>query len=127
MRRPRTILGLVLLAAPIVGAIVLAWGWWTLTLPKAAPAPIVYLDVDGREITSFESQAGRIQIWVPLDRIPPAVTTAVIAAEDRRFMRHHGVDPLAIARAALTNARENTVVRGASTITQQLARGLFLT
>ena len=127
MRRPRTILGLVLLAAPIIGAIVLAWGWWTLTLPKAAPAPIVYLDVDGREITSFESQAGRVQIWVPLDRIPPAVTTAVIAAEDRRFMRHHGVDLLAIARAALTNARENTVVRGASTITQQLARGLFLT
>ena len=127
MRRPRTLLGLALLLAPIVTVIVLAWGWWALSLPKGAPPPIVYLDIDGREITSFETQAGRYQIWVPLDRMPPAVAAAVIAAEDRRFMRHHGVDLLAVARAALTNARENSVVRGASTITQQLARGLFLT
>jgi len=63
---------------------------------------------------------------VPLERIPPAVAAAVIAAEDRRFMRHHGVDLLAVARAAVTNARENTVVRGASTITQQLAKNLYL-
>jgi len=127
VRRPRTVLGLVLLATPILCLIGLAWGWWALSLPRAAAPPIVYLDIDGREITSFESQGGRFQIWVPLERIPPAVAAAVIAAEDRRFMRHHGVDLLAVARAALTNARENTVVRGASTITQQLARGLFLT
>src|SRR5262245_62956981 len=88
--------------------------------------PVVYLDIDGREITSFETASGRVQVWVPLERIPPAVTAAVIAAEDRRFMRHHGVDLLAVAWAAFTNAREASVVRGASTITQQLARGLFL-
>ena len=127
MQRPRSLLGLLLLVTPILCLIALAWGWWALSLPRATAPPIVYLDVDGREITSFESQAGRIQIWVPLERIPPAVAAAVIAAEDRRFMRHHGVDLLAVARAAVTNARENTVVRGASTITQQLARGLFLT
>ncbi len=127
MKKPRTIIGLALLAAPVLCLIGAAWLWWSLALPKGAAPPIVYLDIDGREITSFESQAGRFQIWVPLDRIPPAVSAAVIAAEDRRFMRHHGVDVLAVGRAALTNARENTVVRGASTITQQLARGLFLT
>ena len=127
MKRPATVLGLALLAAPILCVIGLAWGWWALSLPKGAAPPIVYLDIDGREITSFESEAGRFQIWVPLERIPPAVAAAVIAAEDRRFMRHHGVDLLAVARAALTNAREASVVRGASTITQQLARGLFLT
>jgi penicillin-binding protein 1B len=66
-------------------------------------------------------------MWVPLEHIPPTVAAAVIAAEDRRFMRHHGVDLPALARAALTNTREASVVRGASTITQQLARGLFLT
>jgi penicillin-binding protein 1B len=126
MKRPATILGLALLAAPLLCLIVLAWGWWTLSLPRGAAPPIVYLDIDGREITSFETAAGRFQVWVPLEHIPPAVAAAVIAAEDRRFMRHHGVDMLAVARAALTNARENSVVRGASTITQQLARGLFL-
>jgi penicillin-binding protein 1B len=125
--RPRSVVGLALLAAPVLCLIVLAWGWWALSLPRGAAPPIVYLDIDGREITSFESEAGRFQIWVPLEHIPPAVAAAVIAAEDRRFMRHHGVDLLAVARAALTNAREASVVRGASTITQQLARGLFLT
>ena len=126
MRRPRTLFGLLALATAIVGVIVLTWGWWALALPRGAPPPITYLDIDGRELTSFERESGHAQIWVPLEHMPPAVPAAVIAAEDRRFMRHHGVDPLAIARAALTNAREASVVRGASTITQQLARGLFL-
>jgi penicillin-binding protein 1B len=127
VRRPRALLGLALLATPIVCVVVLAWGWWALSLPSGGTPPIVYLDIDGREIGSLESESGRIQIWTPLDHIPPAVAAAVIAAEDRRFMRHHGVDLLAVARAAFTNAREASVVRGASTITQQLARGLFLT
>jgi len=126
VKRPRTLLGFTLLAAPIVGVIVLAWGWWALSLPRGAAPPIVYLDIDGREITTLASESGRVQVWVPLEHIPPAVVAAVIAAEDRRFMRHHGVDLLAVARAALTNAREASVVHGASTITQQLARGLFL-
>ena len=116
-----------MLAAPVLGVIVLAWGWWALSLPRRGVPPIGYLDIDGREITSFESESGRVQIWMPLEHIPPAVAAAVIAAEDRRFMRHHGVDLLAVARAAFTNAREANVVRGASTITQQLTRGLFLT
>jgi len=115
-----------LLATPIVGVIVLAWGWRALSLPRGAPPPITYLDIDGRELTSFERESGRVQLWISLEHMPPAVPAAVIAAEDRRFMRHHGVDLLAVARAALTNAREASVVRGASTITQQLARGLFL-
>ena len=127
MKRPRTVLGFALLIAPILCLIGLVWGWWALSLPKGAAPPIGYLDIDGREITSFEGDAGRYQIWVPLEHVPPAVAAAVIAAEDRRFMSHHGVDLLAVARAALTNAREASVVRGASTITQQLARGLFLT
>jgi penicillin-binding protein 1B len=126
MKRPQTWLGLALLAAPIVGVIVLAWGWWALALPRGAPPPVAYVDLDGRELTSFESDGGRVQVWIPLAHMPPAVPAAVIAAEDHRFMRHHGVDLLAVARAALTNAREAAVVRGASTITQQLARGLFL-
>src|SRR5882724_3150479 len=117
--------------AVVTGAAVLAlaWGWWAYPLPDGSDAsrPVVYLDSDGREIATFHGVNGRYQVWLPLDRIPPIVVAAVIAAEDRRFKLHLGVDFLAVARAALTNAREGDVVRGASTITQQLARGLFLT
>jgi 1A family penicillin-binding protein len=117
---------LCLLAVVGLGLATLAWGWWTLSLPHGAPSTITYLDRDHQEIASLLGQNGRLQIWTPLDRIPPAVVAAVLAAEDRRFMSHVGVDPLAVGRAALVNAREATVIRGASTITQQLARGLFL-
>jgi penicillin-binding protein 1B len=115
-----------LLGGAGLGLAILVWGWWTLSLPTGASAPITYLDADRQEIASVTGRDGRVQIWTPLDRIPPAVIAAVVAAEDRRFMSHVGVDPLAVGRAALTNFREATVVRGASTITQQLARGLFL-
>jgi 1A family penicillin-binding protein len=117
---------LCLLGVVGLGPAILVWGWWTLSLPRGASASITYLDRDHQEIASLLGQNGRLQIWTPLDRIPPAVVAAVLAAEDRRFMSHVGVDPLAVGRAALTNAREATVIRGASTITQQLARGLFL-
>jgi len=110
------------------GFLALAWGWWSYPLPEGSEAnhPVVYLDSDSREIATFHGVNGRYQIWLPLDRIPPTVVGAVIAAEDRRFMNHLGVDFLAIGRAALDKARGGDVVRGASTITQQLARGLFL-
>src|SRR5256712_6669729 len=124
VRTPGAFAKLVLIVATL-GLAALAWGWWGLALPKQATPPIAYLDADRQELASFQAD-GRFQIWVPLDRMPASVVAAVIAAEDRRFMRHHGVDILAVARAALTNAREASVVRGASTITQQLARGLFL-
>ena len=114
-----------LLGVTSLGLAALAWGWWALALPRGATLPITYLDADRQEIASAHGAAGLVQIWVPLDRIPPSVVASVIAAEDRRFMHHHGVDVLAVGRAALTNAR-GASVRGASTITQQLARGLFL-
>ncbi|HEX2486156.1 MAG TPA: transglycosylase domain-containing protein, partial [Myxococcota bacterium] len=64
---------------------------------------------------------------VVLDRIPQPVVDAVLVQEDRRFFTHPGVDPLRIASAAFENLRERRVAEGASTITQQLARSLYLT
>jgi penicillin-binding protein 1B len=58
--------------------------------------------------------------------VPRTMADAVVAVEDRRFFRHHGVDPRAMARAAFKNAREGRYAEGASTLTQQLARSLFL-
>ena len=63
--------------------------------------------------------------WVPLSRIPMVVGQAVIASEDRRFRSHLGLDLKGTARALLTNIKAGGVREGASTITQQLARGLF--
>ncbi len=65
--------------------------------------------------------------WLPYARIPGTMTNAMIAVEDRRFRMHPGVDLFGIARAAVTNFRAGHNVQGASTITQQLARNVFLT
>jgi len=64
---------------------------------------------------------------VSLADLPPAVPRAVIAVEDRRFFYHPGVDPLGLARALYVNLRAGEIVQGGSTITQQLAKNLFLT
>jgi penicillin-binding protein 1B len=64
--------------------------------------------------------------WVSLERVPEPVRDAVIASEDRRFRSHGGIDPRGTLRALFTNVRSGEVREGGSTITQQLARGLFL-
>ena len=62
-----------------------------------------------------------------LREMPPALPEALIAIEDRRFRHHFGVDPLGIARAFWANVTAGDVVQGGSTLTQQLAKNLFLT
>ena len=71
------------------------------------------------------SDEGR-RTWVPLERISPHLIDATIATEDATFYQNTGIDPLRIAGAALQNMQEGAVVSGASTITMQLARNLFL-
>ncbi|MFZ9501924.1 MAG: transglycosylase domain-containing protein [Beijerinckiaceae bacterium] len=63
---------------------------------------------------------------VPLGQFPDFVVQAVLATEDRRFYEHWGIDPIGAARALSVNARASGVVQGGSTITQQLAKNLFL-
>jgi penicillin-binding protein 1A len=63
--------------------------------------------------------------WVSLDRVPVTVRNAFLATEDAHFYQHHGIDVGGIVRAALADYRHEHL-QGASTITQQLARGLFL-
>ena len=69
---------------------------------------------------------GARRTWIPLSRIPPVVRDAVLASEDRRFRSHFGLDLRGSLRAFMVNTRAGEVRQGASTITQQLARGLFL-
>ncbi len=66
------------------------------------------------------------RILVPLDKIPRHLVNAIVAIEDARFFEHRGLDFVGIARAAMTNIISGKIRQGASTITQQLARSLFL-
>ncbi len=67
------------------------------------------------------------RILIPLPQIPKYLRDAVISVEDARFYSHWGVDPMGIARAVYQNFRRGRIVEGGSTITQQLAKVLFLT
>jgi penicillin-binding protein 1A len=65
--------------------------------------------------------------WLPYDQIPPEMRAAMIAVEDKRFRSHLGVDPVGVARAAKVRIDTGRWTQGGSTITQQLARNIFLT
>ena len=67
------------------------------------------------------------RILVPLSKIPTILKKATIAVEDSRFYSHHGIDMSGILRAFLKNIKAGAVVEGGSTITQQLAKTMFLT
>jgi penicillin-binding protein 1A len=92
------------------------------TVPKRA-ANIRILASSGALITNRGDTSGSS---LTLDEMPPYLPEAVIAIEDRRFYWHFGVDPIGLARAAFTNLVAGGVVQGGSTITQQLAKNLFL-
>lgn len=85
---------------------------------------ISYLDRSGALLAVRGSQFAPP---VDLDSLPPYVPAAFLAIEDRRFYYHPGFDPVGIARAAFGLVKERRIVGGGSTITQQLARNLFLT
>jgi penicillin-binding protein 1A len=65
--------------------------------------------------------------WLPYEQIPPEMRAAMIAVEDKRFRSHIGVDPIGVARAVKTRVERGRWAQGGSTITQQLARNIFLT
>ncbi|HLA20296.1 MAG TPA: PBP1A family penicillin-binding protein, partial [Pseudolabrys sp.] len=95
----------------------------SLEIPKRPPS-IQILDVAGRALARRGDLAGAP---LALKEMPSYVPKAFLAIEDRRFYQHYGVDPFGIARAAVANLLRRGVAQGGSTITQQLAKNLFLT
>ncbi|WP_380873078.1 penicillin-binding protein [Sphingomonas sp. DBB INV C78] len=79
---------------------------------------------DGTVIVSLGPSYGQ---WIPFDRIPQPMKDAMVATEDRRFRMHPGVDPIALVRSVMVRVERGRWVQGGSTITQQLARNIFLT
>jgi penicillin-binding protein 1A len=94
-----------------------------LEIPKRPPT-IQIVGLDGGVLATRGEMAGAN---VALKDLPPYLPKAFIAIEDRRFYSHYGVDPIGILRAAVTNVLHRGVSQGGSTLTQQLAKNLFLT
>ncbi len=94
-------------------------------LPPIRREPqITYLDRSGAVIGV---RGGRYPPPIDVTRLPAYVPAAFVAIEDRRFWTHEGFDPMGMARAVIADLSEGRTAQGASTITQQLARNLFLT
>src|SRR6476646_4094838 len=79
---------------------------------------------NGQVLVALGPSFGR---WLPYDQIPPEMRAAMIAVEDKRFRSHIGVDPIGIARSIKVRIETGHWRQGGSTITQQLARNIFLT
>jgi penicillin-binding protein 1A len=84
---------------------------------------IVVRAADGTEIVTLGPSYGH---WIPYSEIPQVMKDAMVSIEDRRFRSHFGVDPIGIARAVFVAIRDQDRARATSTITQQLARNIFL-
>lgn len=112
----------------IVGLVII--GYLALTLPSINTDTlirrpnVIILDDQGQELASFGDMYGRS---VALKDLPKHLPQAVIAVEDRRFYDHVGIDLRGFARAMFANMKAGGVVQGGSTITQQVAKNLFLT
>ncbi|HEV7323113.1 MAG TPA: transglycosylase domain-containing protein [Ensifer sp.] len=110
-----------------VGGLVLYYG---ARMPSAEswsiperPPNVKILAVSGEVIANRGTTGGEA---LSLENMSPYIPQAVIAIEDRRFYSHFGIDPLGLARAMLTNVTTGRMVQGGSTLTQQLAKNLFL-
>ncbi len=108
-----TLIGGLMLYAQITGAP-------SLSVPKAS----VFLDKDGKQVG--DHFAAERRYWVGLEDVSPFLLDAFVATEDRNFYKHHGFDYKRIAGAILKDVKTQSKAEGASTITQQYARNLYL-
>src|SRR6478752_5335800 len=95
----------------------------SLEIPKRPPS-IQIVDMQGRALARRGDLAGEP---LPLKEMPCYVPKAFVAVEYRRFYEHYGIDPFGIGRAFVANVLHRAVAQGGSTISQQLAKNLFLT
>ena len=113
----------------------LAFALLLLWFARDLPRPEAALDAARRPSLTLEDRSGRVIATfgdvvgdpLRLPDMPAYLPAAAVAVEDRRFWHHPGIDAIGLARAAWTNLRAGRVVQGGSTLTQQVAKNLFLT
>ena len=117
---------LALLALIVAVAVATAYlpSYGTLTKRSDLGQMIRVRAANGQVLVSLGPSFGK---WLPYDQIPPEMRAAMISTEDRRFRSHIGVDPIGIGRALASAVVKNRRISATSTITQQLARNIFLT
>jgi len=123
--------GLVVLLCGVIGVGIGVANWLRKDLPSptnlqtiAPPVKTLVYDRNDKLVHEFFKENRSI---VPLREIPRPLVQAILAIEDRRFYSHWGIDPIRLARALVTDIVTRSPQQGGSTITQQLARNLFLT
>jgi monofunctional glycosyltransferase len=113
----------------LVVAFLLAQLWFfahILLWTRVDPSTSAFMTARLEEMRSRDPAARLEQRWVPYDRISVHLKRAVVAAEDAKFLDHEGFDWQAIQKALERNEKRGRIVGGASTISQQLAKNLFL-
>ncbi|HET7197047.1 MAG TPA: monofunctional biosynthetic peptidoglycan transglycosylase, partial [Burkholderiales bacterium] len=113
----------------LVIAFVIAQGWFfarVVYLSRFEPVSTAFMERSLEELQERNPRARLEHRWVPYERISANLKRAVVAAEDARFLDHEGFDWEMIEKAMTKNERRGHVVAGASTISQQLAKNLFL-
>jgi monofunctional biosynthetic peptidoglycan transglycosylase len=119
---PRVLLLAAAALAAYEGSILARILWWR----THNPAETAFMHARLVELRRQDPRARLEHAWVPYARISPHLKLAVVAAEDARFLAHEGFDWEEIGKARQRNEERGRVVRGASTISQQLAKNLFL-
>ena len=115
--------------ALLAAAFVLLQGWYAAHIwwwREHAPRETAFMAMRLAQLQERHADARLAYRWVPYDRISVQLKRAVIAAEDAKFVEHEGFDWEGIQQALDKNTRKGRVVAGGSTITQQLAKNLFL-
>ncbi len=129
MRRLRRVLR-VLRATPAVVFSILAYAYLTLPdvrpLRNTNPPTTAFIELRNAEARSRGDGPHRVQAWMPYNRISEWLKRAVLAAEDSAFWEHEGVDFEQLQKSMETNWIQGKLARGGSTITQQLAKNLYL-
>lgn len=116
----RTCAAILLIALLVVAALFLYAGYY-----DKDPSILTFLDRNGQLIGTIDSSYKGVRHWTPLNEIPRTIIDKTIRAEDQWFYWHCGINPFAVIKAGAENLSRGHIVRGGSTITQQLAKNFI--